>query len=148
MKHRKCWSKSIGERGATVRLYEDRPGGPLNRSVYIKGKEKRKSLGHRDKELAIRQAYELLHSLLSNQQAFDQETLTIGMAVQLYLESPQHLSKKPLTQRCDRRGLGGGGGVFWGRRGVGTLCGWWGGGLTLGRRPGGPETQVRGPGRP
>src|SRR2546425_606361 len=105
MKHRKCWSKSIGERGARVRLYEDRPGGPLNRSVYIKGKEKRKSLGHRDKELAIRQAYELLHSLLSNQQAFDRETLTIGMAAQLYLESPQHLSKKPLTQRCDKREL-------------------------------------------
>ena len=105
MKHRKCWSKSIGERGARVRLYEDRLGGPLFRSVYVKGKEKRKSLGHRDKELAIRQAYELLHSLLSNRQALDQETLTIGMAVQLYLESPQHLSKKPLTQRCDRREL-------------------------------------------
>jgi len=36
MKHRKCWSKSIGERGARVRLYEDRPGGPLCRSVYVK----------------------------------------------------------------------------------------------------------------
>src|SRR5881628_2479709 len=86
MKHRKCWSKSIGERGARVRLYEDHPGGPLFRSVYIKGKEKRKSLGHRDQELAITQAYELLHSLRTNQQALDQETLTIGMAAQLYLE--------------------------------------------------------------
>jgi len=105
MKHRKCWSKSIGERGARVRLYEDHPGGPLFRSVYIKGKEKRKSLGHRDQELAITQAYELLHSLRTNQQALDQETLTIGMAAQLYLESPQHLSKKPLTQRCDKREL-------------------------------------------
>src|SRR5204862_3615727 len=105
MKHRKCWSKSMGERGARVGLYEGRAGGPLSRSVYIKGKEKRKSLGHRDKELAIRQAYELLHSLLSNQQALDQETLTIGMAVQLYLESPQHLSKKPRTQLADRRSL-------------------------------------------
>ncbi len=105
MKHRKCWSKSIGERGARVRLYEDHPGGPLFRSVYVNGKEKRKSLGHRDKELAITQAYELLHSLRTNQQALDQETLTIGMAAQLYLESPQHLSKKPLTQRCDKREL-------------------------------------------
>ena len=34
MKHRKCWSKSIGERGARVRLYEDRPGGP---SVVVLG---------------------------------------------------------------------------------------------------------------
>src|SRR5258705_3482312 len=105
MKHRKCWSKSIGERGARVRLYEDRPGGPLFRSVYVNGKEKRKSLGPRDQELAITQAYELLHSLRTNQQALDQETLTIGMAAQLYLESPQHLSKKPLTQRCDKREL-------------------------------------------
>jgi integrase len=105
MKHRKGWSKSIGERGARVRLYEDRPGGPLLRSVYVNGKEVRKSLGHRDKELAIRQAYELLHSLLVNEQALDQETLTLGMLNQLYLESPQHLSKKPLTQRCDKRDL-------------------------------------------
>src|SRR3989442_11779737 len=105
MKHRKCWSKSIGERGARVRLYDDRPGGPLFRSVYVNGKEVRKSLGHRDKELAIRQAYELLHSLLSNEQALDQETLTIGMTAQPYLESPQHLRKKPCTQGCDRRNL-------------------------------------------
>src|SRR3989442_8617826 len=105
MKHRKRWSKSIGERGARVRLYEDHPGGPLFRSVYVKGKEVRKSLGHRDKELAIRQAYELLHSLLANEQALDQETLTLGMTSQLYLESPQHLSKKPRTQGCDQRNL-------------------------------------------
>src|SRR5438105_3791338 len=105
MKHRKCWSKSIGERGARVRLYEDRSGGPLYRSVYANGKEVRKSLGHRDKELAVRQAYELLHSLLSNEQALDQETLTVGMTSRLYMESPQHLSKKPLTQRCDKRSL-------------------------------------------
>src|SRR5205814_9541908 len=82
-----------------------RPGGPRGRWVYVKRREVRKSLGHRDKELAIRQAYELLHSLLSNEQALDQETLTVGMTSQLYLESPQHLSKKPLTQRCDKRNL-------------------------------------------
>src|SRR5258708_31194485 len=105
MKHRKFRSKSVGERGARVRLYEDRPGGPLFRSVYVNGKEVRKSLGHRDKELAITQAYELLHSLRTNEQALDQETLTVGMTSQLYQESPQHLSKKPLTQRCDRREL-------------------------------------------
>src|SRR2546425_4861695 len=105
MKHRKCWSKSIGERGTRVRLYEDRPGGPVCRSVYVKGREVRKSLGHRDKELAIRQAYELLHSLRTNEQALAQETLTVGMTSQLYMESPQHLSKKPLTQRCDKRNL-------------------------------------------
>ena len=103
MKHRKCWSKSIGERGTRVRLYEDRPNGPLCRSVYVKGKEVRKSLGHRDKELAIRQAYELLQSLLSNEQALDQETLTIGMAVQLYLELVKAQQTPPRAKRRQLR---------------------------------------------
>src|SRR5207244_12684111 len=35
----------------------------------------------------------------------DPATRTVGMTSQLYLESPQHLSKKPLTQRCDKRNL-------------------------------------------
>src|SRR2546428_11277155 len=103
MKHRKCWSKSVGERGARVRLYEDRPDGPLFRSVYVNGKEVRKSLRHRDNELAIRQAYELLHSLLANEQALDQETLTIGMPAQLYLENPHQLRKQARTHLPDRR---------------------------------------------
>src|SRR2546430_13116498 len=105
MKHRKCWSKSIGARGARVRLYEDRAGGRVYRLLYVNGREVRKSLGHRDQELAITQAYELLHSLRTNEQALDQETLAVGMTSQLYLASPQHLSKKPLTQRCDKRNL-------------------------------------------
>jgi integrase len=148
MKHRKCWSKSIGERGARVRLYEDHPGGPLFRSVYVKGKEKRKSLGHRDKELAIRQAYELLHSLLSNQQAFDQETLTIGMAVQLYLESPQHLSKKPLTQRCDRRDLERVIAFLGASRDVGSLSESDVRRYTMARRQGDPSLKGVAPGKP
>ncbi len=47
---RRCWSKSIGERGHRVRLYEARPGSPIMRSVFVNGKEVRKSLGHRDEE--------------------------------------------------------------------------------------------------
>src|SRR5258708_37439547 len=103
MKHRKFRSKSVGERGARVRLYEDRPGGPLFRSVYINGKEARKSLGHRDKELAIRQAYELLHSLLANEQALEHETVTIGMLTEHSLEHPQQLSENAGTQRAGQR---------------------------------------------
>src|SRR2546422_9845838 len=61
---RRCWSKSIGERGHRVRLYEARPGGPIMRSVFVAGKEVRKSLGHRDKEQAVQQGYELLTALL------------------------------------------------------------------------------------
>ena len=96
---RKRWSKSIGERGRKVRLYEARPGGPIMRSVWIEGKEARRSLGHRDKDLAVRQAYELLASLHANEMAIEHETLTIGMLERLYLDSPTHKSKKPRTER-------------------------------------------------
>jgi integrase len=148
MKHRKCWSKSVGERGAKVRLYEDRPGGPLFRSVYVNGKEVRKSLGHRDKELAIRQAYELLHSLLANEQALDHETLTIGMLAQLYLESPQHLSKKPRTQRADQRCLERVIAFLGSTRDVATLSESDVRRYTLARRKGDPTLKGVTPGRP
>ncbi len=100
-KSRRCWSKSIGERGHRVRLYEARPGGPIMRSVFVTGKEVRKSLGHQDKEKAVRQGYELLTALLANEQALDEQSLTLGLLVDLYLESPAHLSKKPRTQRAE-----------------------------------------------
>jgi integrase len=99
------WSKSIGERGRKVRLYQARPGGPIMRSVWIDGKEVRRSLGHRDKELALSQAYELLASLYTNETAMEQETLTLGMLERLYLDSPTHASKKARTQVSDKRRL-------------------------------------------
>jgi len=102
-KSRRCWSKSIGERGHRVRLYEARPGGPIMRSVFVKGKEDRKSLKTRDKGLAIRQAYQLLNTLLANEQALNEQSLTLGMLADLYLKSPTHLSKKERTQRDEGR---------------------------------------------
>ncbi len=104
-KSRRCWSKSIGERGSRVRLYEKYPGGPIMRSVFVNGKEVRKSLGHRDKEKAIRQGYEMLSALLANEKALDERSLTLGMLADLYLQSPAHLSKKERTQRADERTL-------------------------------------------
>ena len=129
-------------------MYEGRPGGPLFRSVYVNGKEVRKSLGHRDKELAIRQAYELLHSLLSNEQALDQETLTVGMTSQLYLESPQHLSKKPRTQGCDQRNLERVVAFLGASRDVATLSESDVRRYTLARRQGDPSLKGVAPGKP
>ena len=100
-KSRRCWSKSIGEPGHRVRLYQARPGGPIMRSVFVNGKEVRKSLGHRDQEKAVRQGYELLNALLANEQALEDRSLTLGLLADLYLESPAHLSKKPQTQRAE-----------------------------------------------
>jgi len=102
---RKCWTKSLGERGHRIRLYEKYPGGPITRSVYIDGKEVRKSLAHRDKEKATRQGYELLNALLTNENALDEQSLTLGLLSDLYLESPAHLSKKARTQRDEGRML-------------------------------------------
>ena len=104
-KSRRCWSKSIGEPGHRVRLYEARPGGSIMRSVFTNGKEDRKSLRHRDKEQAIRQGYELLHALLNNEHALDNESLTLGMVEDLYRKSPAFASKKPRTQKADTRAL-------------------------------------------
>lgn len=101
---RKCWSKSIGERGRRVRIYEKRPGGPLMRSVYVNGKEHRKTLRHRDRELATRQAYEVMHDMVTDEDV-ESGVLTLGMLETIYLESPQHLAKKPLTQKSDERSL-------------------------------------------
>ena len=102
---RRRWSKSIGARGNRVRLYEARPGGPIMRSIWINGKEDRKSLGHRDRELATRQAWELLHGLVANDTAIEEQSITLGMLTDLYLESPQHLAKKERTQKEDAKKL-------------------------------------------
>ncbi|MFN0177203.1 MAG: tyrosine-type recombinase/integrase [Gemmatimonadales bacterium] len=102
---RRGWSKSIGERGHRVRLYEARPGGPIMRSVWLKGKEDRKSLGHRDREVATRHAYELLSDLAATVRAAAEESLTLGMLRDLYLASPQQGTKKDRTQRHDERKL-------------------------------------------
>ena len=104
-KSRRCWSKSIGEPGRRVRLYEARSGGSIMRSVFTNGKEDRKSLGHRDQEKAIRQGYELLQALLANEHALDEESLTLGMVAELYKQSPAFASKKPRTQKADTRAL-------------------------------------------
>ena len=101
----RCWSKSIGERGYRIRLYEARPGGPIMRSVYINGKEDRKSFGLRDKQLATQRAYALLQALLANDRAIEEKSLTVGLLASLYLESPKHRGKKDRTQRDDAKKL-------------------------------------------
>jgi len=57
---KKCWSESYGVYGATIRLAEREPGGVL----YLlwldnKGKQQKRSLGHRDRKQGKKQAMEL-----------------------------------------------------------------------------------------
>jgi integrase len=120
-KSRRCWSKSIGEPGRRVRLYEARPGGSIMRSVFTNGKEGRKSLRHCDKEKAIRQGYELLQALLANEHALDAQSLTLGMVQDLYKKSPAFASKKPRTRKADTYALERTGTFFGRTRNVETL---------------------------
>ena len=101
----KLWAKSIGERGNRVRLYEPRTGSPLMRSIFLNGKEDRKSLGHRDKQQAIAEAYELLAQLRADSTARTQGTLTVGGLVERYKQSPAFLENKPSTQDGSRSSL-------------------------------------------
>lgn len=63
MPRRKPWSKIVEEAGIQVRLFEREPGGILYRSVVVEGRKDRKSLGHRDRNLAVEQAKALARAL-------------------------------------------------------------------------------------
>src|SRR3982750_3980939 len=54
---KKCWSESLGVYGATVRVAEREPGGVLYLLWLDKrGKQQKRSLGHRDRREGKRQA--------------------------------------------------------------------------------------------
>jgi integrase len=103
----KLWAKSIGERGNRVRLYEARPGGNLMRSLFVNGKEDRRSLGHSDREQAVLDAYLLLAGRPTRIAAAGESRsfLSLNRLHATYLSSPQHAAKKPRTRREDRRKL-------------------------------------------
>jgi len=75
------------------------------RSVFVNGKEDRKSLKHRDKEKAIGEGYELVRALLANEKALDEQSVTLGMVAELYKQSPAFATKKPRTRKADTRTL-------------------------------------------
>src|SRR5687768_14197434 len=54
---KKCWSESFGFYGATIRIAEREPGGVLYLLWLDKrGKQQKRSLGHRDRREGKRQA--------------------------------------------------------------------------------------------
>jgi len=102
-----CWRMSLGERGCRVVLFERKPGGVLYREVWVGGKRvaAKKSLGHRDRERAKADAYKLLATLKSNQDALSGGRLTLRTLFDIYVGSPSFQAKKSRTQREDRRKL-------------------------------------------
>jgi hypothetical protein len=108
---KKCWSQSVGEYGLTVRVYELYPGSNLYRSVWVagrdgeEGREAKKTLGHKDRDRAIREAYELIAHLRSASDGVRQGEITLGVLMTRYLASRKHAAKKERTANEDERKL-------------------------------------------
>lgn len=83
-RQRKPWSKVIEESGISVRLFERESGSVLYREVRIDGGKDRKSLGHRDRALAERQAIELARRLAELRLTGYVGSVTLGHLWRLY----------------------------------------------------------------
>lgn len=107
-KKRKCWTHSEGDQGATVTVYERRPGGPLYARTFDpklaggKGDYRRVSLKHRDTEraktYALDQAAKLRHGY--NELAEGKVTLSKVLALYLSYRTPR---KSETEQDADDR---------------------------------------------
>lgn len=96
---KKPWSKTIEESGVLVRIYERAAGGVLHRDVRQGDDSRdRKSLGHRDRELAESQARALLRRLVELRYAGQTSALTLGQLEILFM---QH--RGPLLTATRRR---------------------------------------------
>jgi len=88
-----CWSRSWGpRRGARVRAYERRPDGPLYVSIWLQGQgERRTSLGHRDKQRALREAEQVFQLRQQTEQHGAQAPLTLGSLFDRYTTEGRYL---------------------------------------------------------
>lgn len=108
---RTCWSDSVTRGGVTVRVYEAYPGSNLYRSIWsppppgsppgTKGREDKRSLGHKDRDRALDQAVDLLKHLASADAGVPQDEITLGVLQDRYLASRKHAAKKERTARED-----------------------------------------------
>lgn len=109
MATRKCWSSSVGaQRGTRVRVYERSPGGPIYCTVWIPGRgASRRSLGHSDRERALKEAAEVakLRGLYGpyNDPYNDPSPVTLGMLCERYLAEVRHARDGSLKTEAYRR---------------------------------------------
>src|SRR5689334_13697850 len=78
------WSKVVDVQGVRVRLFEREPGGVLYREVRQDGAKDRKSLGHRDRALALQQATTLATRLAEMAHTGHVGAVTLGQLWRLY----------------------------------------------------------------
>jgi len=83
-KRAKVWSRTVEEAGVRVRVYERTPGALLSREVRIGGRKDRRSMGHRDKKLAIVQARALAKRVAELQLVGFTGSATLGQLASLY----------------------------------------------------------------
>jgi hypothetical protein len=81
---RKPWPKLIEESGVAIRVYERAHGSLLYREVRLDGGKDRKSLGHRDRQLAERQARELARRLAELRLTGHTGSVTLAQLIRLY----------------------------------------------------------------
>jgi integrase len=87
---KKCWSESFGYYGTTIRAAERNPGGVLYLLWLDKrGKQQKRSLQHRDRKLARKQALEMANAMAS--------AVSPGTARFVTVERPQEKGPEPLT---------------------------------------------------
>lgn len=81
---KRAWSKDVEESGLTVRVYERAMGSLLYREVWINSTRDRKSLGHRDRALALQQARSLAKRLAELRMLGHTGSVTLGQLWRLY----------------------------------------------------------------
>jgi integrase len=87
---KKCWSESFGFYGATIRAAERTPGGVLYLLWLDKrGKQQKRSLRHRDRKLARKQALEIANAMAA--------AVSPGTAGFVTVEKPREKADEPLT---------------------------------------------------
>lgn len=91
MAKKKCWSRTVGaHRGTKVRVYERTPGGNLHLSIWVTGEgEIRRSLRHKDRDLALKEAREIASEKASGELHLTPE-LTLGTILERYLAENRH----------------------------------------------------------
>lgn len=96
------WARSLGERGARIRLFQKRVGGMFYREVWLpgRGRSSRKSVGTRDRREAERLGRELLSALTETRAEARGGRLTLGRLWAAYrTECRAFLDNRPGTRK-------------------------------------------------
>lgn len=95
------WTRSLGNRGARIRLFQKRRDGVFYRAIWLSGGGiDRKSLGTRDRAEAEKLGTALLSALLRDEDVGSSAALSLGMLWRKYkTESDDFLDNTPSSKR-------------------------------------------------